>query len=298
MKEQRQEDSQYETLRSSSSESGWSTLLAEVRSYHRGGGRPGQVAQQPEIFIALEGSGKGISGHRVGGNWCTARLRSGLIWLKPTGGKYDETYITQKAVRVLKLDLARSLFTQLSESYGLPTALDRSIRYEGGMQDDIINQIGLSVLSEMMNPTAAGQMLVETSSLLLAAKLVTAHLDSGHARFSKEPPRRLDARRLRRVLDYVEDHLFDDIAVADLASVASLSVFHFTRAFASAAGMPPHRYVSQRRLEWAKARIAAGGTSIAQIALMCRFSSQSSFTRAFRRATGVTPAEYRGALCS
>jgi AraC family transcriptional regulator len=198
----------------------------------------------------------------------------------------------------LKLDLASGLFTQLSESYGLPKALDRSIRYQGGVQDEVINQIGLSVLSEMMNPTAAGQMFVETSSLLLAAKLVAAHLDSGFVRLSNESPRRLDARRVRRVLDYVEDHLSDDIAVADLASVAHLSVFHFTRAFASAVGMPPHRYVSQRRLERAKAMIATGGTSIAQIALMCRFSSQSSFTRAFRRATGVTPAEYRRALGS
>jgi AraC family transcriptional regulator len=297
MNEQSREDSQYETVKSSS-ESGWSSLIAELRSYHRGEGHPGQVAKQPEIFIALEGSGEGISGHRIGGNWCTARPRSGLIWLKPTGGKYDETYITQKAVLVLKLDLASGLFTQLSESYGLPKALDRSIRYQGGVQDEVINQIGLSVLSEMMNPTAAGQMFVETSSLLLAAKLVAAHLDSGFVRLSNESPRRLDARRVRRVLDYVEDHLSDDIAVADLASVAHLSVFHFTRAFASAVGMPPHRYVSQRRLERAKAMIVAGGTSIAQIALMCRFSSQSSFTRAFRRATGVTPAEYRRALGS
>src|SRR5260221_10068845 len=66
-----------------------------------------------------------------------------------------------------------------------------------------------------------------------------------------------------------------------------------SRAFSAAVGMPPHRYVSQRRLEWAKTMIAAGGTSIAEMAFMCGFSSQSSFTRAFRRATGLTPAMYR-----
>jgi AraC family transcriptional regulator len=105
---------------------------------------------------------------------------------------------------------------------------------------------------------------------------------------------RLDERRLRRVLDYVEEHLADDIAVADLANVASLSIFYFARAFSAAVGMPPHRYVSQRRLEWAKkTMIAAGGTSIAEMAFVCGFSSQSSFTRAFRRATGLTPAMYR-----
>jgi AraC family transcriptional regulator len=98
---------------------------------------------------------------------------------------------------------------------------------------------------------------------------------------------------VRRVLDYVEEHLCDDIAVADLANIACLSIFHFTRAFSSTTGVPPHRYVSQRRLERAKAMIAVEGTSIAETAFACRFASQSSFTRAFRRATGMTPAEYR-----
>jgi AraC family transcriptional regulator len=101
---------------------------------------------------------------------------------------------------------------------------------------------------------------------------------------------------LRRVLAYVEEHLAEEIAVADLANVACLSIFHFTRAFAAAKGVPPHRYVSQRRLENAKAMIAMGRTSLDEIALDSRFSSQSSFTRAFRRATGKTPAEYRRTL--
>jgi AraC-like DNA-binding protein len=108
----------------------------------------------------------------------------------------------------------------------------------------------------------------------------------------------LDNRRLRRVLDYVEEHLADDIAVADLANIACLSIFHFTRAFSAATGMPPHHYVSRRRLERAKAMIATESTSIAETAFMCRFSSQASFTRAFRRATGMTPAVYRRAFCS
>jgi AraC family transcriptional regulator len=118
-----------------------------------------------------------------------------------------------------------------------------------------------------------------------------------HARHSTvrspiKSPHRLDDRRLRRVLAYVEEHLADDITVADLANVACLSIFHFTRAFAAATGVPPHRYVSQRRLESAKAMIATG-SSLSEIAFNCQFSSQSSFTRAFRRATGMTPNEYR-----
>jgi AraC-like DNA-binding protein len=103
-------------------------------------------------------------------------------------------------------------------------------------------------------------------------------------------------RRRRTYLEHIEEHLAEDIAVADLANVACLSIFHFTRAFAATTGVPPHRHVSQRRLETARAMITTGRASLSQIAYECRFSSQSSFTRAFRRATGVTPAEYRRTL--
>ena len=132
--------------------------------------------------------------------------------------------------------------------------------------------------------------------LLLAARLAHAPFETELSRSPILSRPRLDDGRLRRVLAYIAEHLAEDITVADLADVACLSMFHFTRAFSATMGVPPHRYVSQRRLESAKAMIATGRMSLSEIALVCRFSSQSSFTRAFRRATGMTPAEYRRPL--
>jgi AraC family transcriptional regulator len=209
---------------------------------------------------------------------------------------YDEADISSPEVRVIHLGIPNAVFARLTDDYNLSAVPARSIRYSCGAQDEVINQIGLSVLSEMTSPTAAGRMLVETSSLLLAARLVHSHLETGIIRPPIWSRHRLDDGRLRRVLAYVEEHLTKDIAVADLANVACLSIFHFTRAFAATMGVPPHRYVSQRRLESAKDMIATGRASLGEIAHGSRFSSQSSFTRAFRRATGTTPAEYRRAL--
>ncbi len=119
------------------------------------------------------------------------------------------------------------------------------------------------------------------------------------AAFGLGPPRSqrpLDNARLTRVLAYIQDHLAEAMTVADLAKVACLSVFHFNRAFAAAMNVPPHRYVKRRQIESAMDLIATERTSLSEIAFDCRFSSQSSFTRAFKRATGITPAEYRRRL--
>ena len=108
----------------------------------------------------------------------------------------------------MNLHLATGVFTLLSDECGLPSAPDGSIRYEHGVHDTVINQSGLTLLSEMTNPTAAGRMFVEKTSLLLAARLVHAHWDAGSVRLPIEPRHRLDHRRLRRVLEYIEEHLF------------------------------------------------------------------------------------------
>jgi AraC family transcriptional regulator len=222
MQAEGQESPQYATVKSSA-ELGWSTLLAELRPYARSEGS-GPVTPTAKIALVLGGSRKGIATYKIGGHWRSAQLTPGRIWLKPSGGKYDEAHISSK-VQVLDLYLPAAVFRQLSDDYDLPTAADQSIRYEGGVQDEVINQIGLSLLSEMKSPTAAGRMLAETSSLLLAARLVHAHLDVGLTRSPIQSRHSLDSRRLRRVLDYVEAHLADDIAVADLANIACLGIF-------------------------------------------------------------------------
>jgi AraC family transcriptional regulator len=293
---QRQRDLKYptSTLLKSSNDLGWSTIFAELRS-HSPYEKPGTAGPHMEVAIAVRGSDKGLVATKFAGTWRPVRPTTGTIWLRPAEARADECRIAS-ALDAMHLYVSGVVFARLMDDYNLPAVPERSIRYSCGVQDEVINQIGLSVLSEMMSPTAAGRMLVETSSLLLAARLAHSHFETGLIRPPIPSGHRLDDGRLRRVLAYIEEHLAEDIAVADLANVACLSIFHFTRAFAATMGVPPHRYVSRRRLESAKAMIAAGRASLGEIAFDCRFSSQSSFTRAFRRATGMTPAEYRQTL--
>jgi hypothetical protein len=169
----------YETLHSSV-ELGWSTLRGKRRCYRRSEGSD-PVAPNAKIAIALGGSTKGTATYEIRGSWRSAQLTPGSISLKPNGGKYDEYDIASPKVQVLDLFLPEAVFGQLSVDCNLPATADRVVRYESGMQDGVINQVGLSLLLEVMSPTSAGRILAETSSLLLAARLLQAHLEVGLA---------------------------------------------------------------------------------------------------------------------
>lgn len=101
---------------------------------------------------------------------------------------------------------------------------------------------------------------------------------------------------LAAVARHVELNLPGEVRVADLAALAGLTRSHFSRAFQAAAGMPPCRFILQRRLWRARGLLAGGGHGVAEAARLSGFSSHAHLTRAFRAAFGVTPNAYRQAL--
>lgn len=105
----------------------------------------------------------------------------------------------------------------------------------------------------------------------------------------------LPSHLLRRIDEWIEAHLEDSIRLTDLAGIAGLSEFHFHRMFSLSRGMPPHTWITARRIDRAKSMLR-GSTPLIGIALACGFSSQSHLTRIFRKQTGRTPAEYRAAM--
>ena len=95
------------------------------------------------------------------------------------------------------------------------------------------------------------------------------------------------------MLDYIGANLEGDLSLERMAMIACLSRFHFARAFRQAVGQSPHRYVSAKRLERAKALLIHGDRPLVDIALALSFSSQANFARAFMQATGLAPGQYR-----
>lgn len=103
----------------------------------------------------------------------------------------------------------------------------------------------------------------------------------------------LDARRIRRVTEYIDARLGENLSIETLAGQASLSLFHFARAFKSATGKTPHRFVIERRIGRAKTLLGESREPIAAVAELCGFASQAHLSRWFKRLVGVTPGSYR-----
>ncbi len=103
----------------------------------------------------------------------------------------------------------------------------------------------------------------------------------------------LSGWQLRRVTEFMMEHAAGDLALDELAALADLSAKHFARAFRQSTGVPPHRWLIERRIDRAKELLAASDHSLAEIALACGFADQSHFTAAFRKAVGATPGGYR-----
>lgn len=143
----------------------------------------------------------------------------------------------------------------------------------------------------------AGWNLSDVEASTLAHRLV-AHLArtyaGGAARGLRAPVGGLDRRTVDRVTEFVDADLGATITLDAMAAAAALSPFHFARAFKTTTGLAPHRFVTARRLEAAKAAVLTSDASVVRVAHAVGFSNVSHFRRLFRREFGVTPGELRG----
>jgi AraC family transcriptional regulator len=279
-------------LSASSAALGWTGIATEVRS-HPACALPPFVSSETEITINLRGRAGAYVERSAGGMSQVTAARAGSLWITPAGTREEATRITDSLPEVAHIYLSQRLLSGLNATEGsLQTA--SSIDYAADVRDDLIRQIGLTLVAEMRSPTPGGRLLAESLGVTLAARILQRHSTAAVAKAdSGTPARYIDDARVRRVIDFMMAHLEDPIGLEDLASVACLSPFHFARTFRMKAGLPPHQFLSRLRLAHAKTLLAHSNRSIGEIALACQFSSQSNFSRAFKEFTGSTPHRFR-----
>jgi AraC family transcriptional regulator len=150
----------------------------------------------------------------------------------------------------------------------------------------------LAVNDELTAEAAGGELAAESLANLLAVHLIR------NVSAPRPPTRRTDGalpqRKLRAVLEYIEEHLDAGLTLEQMAAAAHLSPYHFARQFKRATGLPPHQYVIARRVERARHLLQGGGDlSLAEVAARAGFSDQSQFSHHFKRHVGVRPGQFR-----
>jgi len=244
------------------------------------------------LFVALDGSARHVEYRINGGRREEALVRPGQIIFLPANQRYGAHTHGSWIYRTARIFLEPQLVDMASGDDYNPSSLDLTPSVD--FQNSQVLQAMTALVREVERPGLMGRLYAESLALIMLIEVVRHHAAP------RGSTGRVDvaSHRLRRVTDYIEAHLGEDLSLLDLAVQAGLSPAHFAQQFKRFTGFSPHQYVLRRRVQRAADLLSLPSQSVADVALAVGFSSQSHLTAAFRRAYGTTPGVYRAESAS
>jgi AraC family transcriptional regulator len=210
-----------------------------------------------------------------------------MLHINPGDRPFRQRWTNRPKLTGLALD--RSLVDRVGqESFGRTSdAIETAV----AASDMRLLAIMQAVREELASGAAHDGAFAEHLGIMTAALLFRHYTD---AQMEQRIVRGgLGKYRLNKVLEYIEAGMETRLNVGTLADVVSLGLQHFSAAFLASTGLPPHRFILNRRIERAKLLLLTTDMSIAEVSLAVGFSSQSHFAQRFREAAGVTPLRFR-----
>jgi AraC family transcriptional regulator len=246
--------------------------------------------EHPSHFLSLlVGDPVRVECSSGGKIWCEL-VEPGTIYLLPRGTRDSQTWASASSRVQLAID-AKFLVHTTEQTAHLD---DVELETYWSLRDRHIAALMRELQADLEDGQPAGQLFGEILATALSAYLLGRYAARRYK--NNVHASGLPRRRLQRVLDFIEESLAFEIRLDDLAEVAIMSPHHFSELFRRSTGQSPHQYVVARRLERAQSLLRDTDFNILHIALAVGFADQSSFTKVFRRAVGVTPAAFRSAL--
>ena len=238
-------------------------------------------------------SGSTFSELHLDGKQRFARTREGGSFQLARAGESLRAVLSKASGRCLDLYLPTSLIQSTLEYEFGGAPPDFELQPLGVEQDADIYRLARAVAGEIECHQVGGAAALDSAALGLTSLLIR--------KWSNLAPRHspgkstLSPSQLRRAIAYLDDNLTLDISLSDLADAVGLSTFHFARAFKSATGMPPYRYLLALRIARAKDLLAKSALAISDVAAAVGYEDQSQLARRFRKEVGLTPSQYRTA---
>ena len=269
----------------------WPALLIQTHL------EPGTVAPTwmkpvPKVQLILRRVGASQMTLTGGGRVRHFRPRPGDLFLtaanQPAYEMRRESLCGQP-VQSTHLYLEPALLTQTAaETLGVDPA-SVELREGSCLRDPLLNHL-VRALGEELATAPASSLFTETAAQLVAAQLLRRHCSVAYAPAAQ--PGKLPALRLRQLTAYVQEHLAEPLTLGELAGIACLSAYHFSRVFKHTTGLSPTQYVISQRLDQAQ-RLLRAGYAIRQAALAVGYEDPRYFARLFRQHLGHTPAAYQ-----
>lgn len=274
-------------IEASSDSLGWTSLYASTQreGAYQATFRP---VQDHLIIVHLDGPvevSRDLNGDRV-----RRVVQPGGLFILPSNREFSvrlggslatvHLYVRDSVVREAAAELA----------VGDPDSIEIVPRL--GERDEFIESTA-RMAGEIVREGHGGDWIADSLAHVLAARLVRRHSTAAQVR---EPTAGgLTPTQHRRIIEFMETHLEENVSLSDLAAVIALSPVHFARQFKRTTGSTPHQHLLTLRIERAK-RLLAGPMPIAEIATRCGFSHQEHLTRVFGRVVGAPPSAYRRSL--
>ena len=246
---------------------------------------------EPLMVMVLSGSAI-VEERSLGGEWEMAQVQTGDFYLTTTALPYEMRWQAREGdtFEVMHLYLAHSLVDHASRHLLGSQAGPISFLDISGGRDDLVRMLLEKIRLELAERREPSSLFVRSLAQALAVHLVRTYRDP------KVMGRRnnaLQAYKLCRVIDFMNQHLADAFSLADVAEVAQLSEYHFSRLFKQATGLSPSQYFIRLRMGRARQLLLHTDRSIIDIGMEVGYSSPSHFSQVFRHKVGITPSAYR-----
>ncbi len=270
----------------SSQTAGWSGLSLSYFSYPEAREVPELAVTHHVLGIADVDTPITVE-CRLNGHFQRSRIQNGTCMLTPAQTQYWANW--ESGGKFLLLNLETNFVSQLA------CEIIHSDRVELVPQfattDPLVQQIGLALKADLESGSSFGSLYAESLATALVVHLLK-HYGTCRSQDSKAP-KSLERDRLQRAIAYIHAYLEQRLTLQEIAAVADMSQYYFSRLFKQSTGATVHQYVTQQRIDRAKHLLRKHQLPLAEIAILCGFADQSHFTKNFRKLIGVSPKTYR-----
>jgi AraC family transcriptional regulator len=148
-----------------------------------------------------------------------------------------------------------------------------------------------AVNAERIAGFPSGRMFLDSVEQALAVALVNGY--AVRHRSVQAHRGGLGSARLRRIKEFVDAKMEDELTLREMAQSVGLSTAHFSRMFRKSTSETPHQFLLRQRVERAKEMLRSADARVMDVAVACGFKTQQHFAQVFRHECGASPTEYR-----